>query len=68
MVQEADVRREALRDVAQKERQLREYISVARVAHDATNEEAGKTKAVAAVTQVDFTGKLDFTFFWFYLI
>jgi hypothetical protein len=50
MVQEADVRREALRDVAQKERQLREYISAARVAHDATNEEAGKTKAVAAVT------------------
>ena len=50
MVQEADVTREALCDVTLEERQLREYISVMRATLDATNGEAGKAKAIIAVT------------------
>jgi hypothetical protein len=44
MVQEADVTCEALRNVTQEERRLREYISVTRVAIDAANEEAGRQR------------------------
>ena len=40
IVQEADVTREALRNLTQEERRLREYISVARVALDTANGEA----------------------------
>lgn len=57
MVQEADVTRKALCDVTQEERRLREYVSVARVAFDATNGEAGEAQAAAAVTQVELFGK-----------
>jgi hypothetical protein len=43
--------REALRDVTQEERRLREYISVTRAELvDAMNEEAGEAWATAAVT------------------
>ena len=50
MVQEADVMREALHDVTQEGRQLREYISVAKAASDATSGEAIEAKAVVAAT------------------
>jgi hypothetical protein len=63
VVQEADVTREALRDVTQEERQLREYISVAQAALDTVNEEAGEAKATTAATQAELTGKLDPIFF-----
>ena len=42
--------REALRDVAQEERRLREYISVARAALDIMNEEASEAKATTVAT------------------
>ena len=48
MVQEANVMREALCDVAQEERRLREYISVMRAVLDATDEEASEAKATEA--------------------
>jgi hypothetical protein len=57
VVQEADVTREALHDVTQEKRQLREYILVARAAFDAANEEAGEAKATATVTQAKLVGK-----------
>jgi hypothetical protein len=63
VVQEADVTREALHDVTQEERQLREYISVTRAALDTTNEEADEAKAVATATQAELTSKLDPIFF-----
>ena len=63
MVQEADVTHVALRDVPQEERRLREYISITRVALNATNEEANEAKAVAVATQAELAGKLDPTFF-----
>ena len=54
---------EALRDITQEERRLREYILVVRAALDATNEEAGEAKDVVVVTQAELAGKLDPTFF-----
>jgi hypothetical protein len=57
MVQEADVTHEALHDVTQEKRRLREYISVARATLDVANEEACEAKATAAVTQAKLTGK-----------
>ena len=60
--------REALHDVTQEERRLREYISVARAALDAVNEEFGEAKATVAATQAELTGKLDSTFFGIYQI
>ena len=59
---------EALHDVTQEERRLREYISITRVALNATNEEASEAKATAVVTQAELTGKLDSTFFEIYPI
>jgi uncharacterized coiled-coil DUF342 family protein len=50
VVQEADVTREALRDVTQEERRLRECISVMRAALDAMNKEVGEAKATTTVT------------------
>jgi hypothetical protein len=54
------VTHEALHDVTHKERQLREFISVARVALDATNGEADEAKAVAVATQVELASELGF--------
>jgi hypothetical protein len=68
VVQEADVTREALRDVTQEERKLREYISVTQAVLDTANDEANEVKAMAAATQVELAGKLDPIFFgwgWF---
>jgi hypothetical protein len=62
------VTREALRDVTQKERQLREYTSVMRAVLDAANEEAGEAKAVAAAAQAELADRLDSAFFGFYPI
>jgi hypothetical protein len=62
-MQEADVTREALRDVTQEERQLREYISVTRATLDTANEEADEAKAAAAATQAELASKLDPIFF-----
>jgi hypothetical protein len=59
---------EALHNVTQEERRLREYISVTRAALDATNEEAGEAKATSTATQAELTSKLDSTFFRIYLI
>ena len=60
IVQEANVTREALRDVTHEERRLREYISVARAALDATNREADEAKAMAATSQAKLAGELGF--------
>ena len=49
-MQEADRTREALHDVTQEERQLREYISIAKAALDVTNGEADEARAVVVVT------------------
>jgi hypothetical protein len=57
------VTREALRDVTQEERQLREYTSVMRAVLDAANEEA-----VAAAAQAELADRLDSAFFGFYPI
>ena len=48
VVQEADVTREALHDMNREARWLREYISAAEVALDATNGETVEAKAAAA--------------------
>ena len=63
MVQEFDVMHEALRNVNQEERRLREYISDEWMALDATNEEANVAKAAAVATQAELASKLDPTFF-----
>jgi hypothetical protein len=47
---------------------LTEYISAARAALNATNEEASKAKDAAAVTQAKLAGKSDFTFLGICLI
>jgi hypothetical protein len=44
-VREADVTCEALHNVSQEERRLREYISVVKAALDVANGEAAKAKA-----------------------
>lgn len=46
----ADVTREALHDVTQEERRLREYTSVTEAALDAMNGEAAEAKAAVAMT------------------
>ena len=68
MVQEADMTLEALHDVTQEERQLREYTSVMRATLDTANEEASEAKAATAMTQAKLTGRLDSAFFGFYPI
>ena len=52
--------REALRNLTQEERRLREYISVARAVLDTTNGEADEAKATAAATQAELAGQLGF--------
>jgi formyltetrahydrofolate synthetase len=68
MVQEADMTHEALCDITQEERQLREYTLVMMATLDAVNEEAGKAKATAAAAQAELVGRLDSAFFRFYMI
>ena len=51
---------EALCDVTQEERRLREYISVARAALDPKNGEADEAKAVAVATQAELAGEFGF--------
>jgi hypothetical protein len=47
VVHKADLTREALGNVAQEGRRLREYVSAAMVALDAANDEAGEAQAAA---------------------
>jgi hypothetical protein len=68
MVQEANVMCEALRDVTQEERRLREYTSVTRVALDTTDEEVGEARTAAVAAEAELASKLDSAFFGFYLI
>lgn len=44
-------------------RRLREYISVAKVAFDATNGGGAEAKAMVVVAQAELAGELGFTFF-----
>jgi len=60
VVQEANLTHEALRNVTQEERRLREYILVARAALDATNGEADEAKATVATTQAEHASELGF--------
>ena len=60
VVQEADVTCEALCDVTQEERRLREYILVARAALDITNGKADEAKATATATQAELADELGF--------
>ena len=60
IVQEANVTHEALHDVTQEERWLREYISVARAVLATANGEADEAKATAAATQAELAGQLGF--------
>lgn len=68
MVQEANQTREALRNIAQEGRRLKEYVTAARAALDATNKEAGEAKAAAAVAWVKLASKFDFAFLGLVLI
>jgi len=62
------VTREALHDVTQEERRLREYISVARMVVDTINEEAREAKATVVAARVELVVKLDSAFFRLYPI
>ena len=60
VLQKADMTHEALRDVTQEERWLREYISVARAVLATANGEADEAKATAAATQAELAGESGF--------